>query len=442
MALHQGSPGQIGAAPSWSVGCEEAHSFSGADAFTGFRADRHQPEGTLQVHTLVQKTGRFAVAELGYHARMNRLGSVLLWVLIFAGATPSPTSAQAGAAERYREVVTEAIEAFARQDFSGAQQLFEQAHRLAPSARTLRTLGMVAFELRQYETALTYLRASLDDTRRKLADAHRAGVEDLIERTETFLGKLVLTVVPPGAEVRIDGAPANWHGDELWLHTGVRSVSVEAPGHQPFGKDIEVHGNERIRLHVTLEQDLGSSATAASGGAGSQRADARPNPAEASPDSVPAVAAASPGDAPREDVATPEDAAAAHREPAVVPMPRPEATTDGPNLLPWVAMGIGGAMLAGTLITGPMALAAESDLDTLCPAGRECAGPDGRRAGELRDEGERLTLLTDVLLLGGIAVAGAGFAYFLFDGDGTTEVARISLACLPGTCVGNLHTTF
>src|SRR6185436_3881290 len=89
-------------------------------------------------------------------------------------ATPDapPESVQA----QYRDVVARAVAEFDGGRWAEARSLFLQAHALWPSARTLRTLGMTSFELRNYARALEELETSLRDERRPLPDDQRRQV--------------------------------------------------------------------------------------------------------------------------------------------------------------------------------------------------------------------------------------------------------------------------
>lgn len=121
-------------------------------------------------------------------------------------------------------------------------------------------------------------------------------------------------------------------------------------------------------------------------------------------------------------------------------------------LLPIVLMGTGGAMLVGSIITGVMTLGKKSDLSDAqdkCMMAGNCQALPAERVAELKStqsSGKTLALVTDVLLFGGLAVAGTGAVLFFMNPGGQEHAPETattaSLACAPGACVGSLRTQF
>jgi len=111
-------------------------------------------------------------------------------------------------------------------------------------------------------------------------------------------------------------------------------------------------------------------------------------------------------------------------------------------LVPVILMGSGGAMVLGSVITGIMTTSAQSDLEDKCPDKQCQPGSDWEST---KNSGQTLAIVTDVLLFGGIAVAGVGLVLLLLDGDeadpsgGDTTVA---LGCVPGLCGGSVELSF
>lgn len=109
------------------------------------------------------------------------------------------------------------------------------------------------------------------------------------------------------------------------------------------------------------------------------------------------------------------------------PRDEPEAGSWIPG---WIIAAGGGALIAGGVVTGILTLGAQSDLDDRCPM-RECTG-DWEAD---RDSGQTLALVTDVLLIGGLAVAATGAILALtLGGDGEAEPEPASVACGLGGC--------
>jgi tetratricopeptide (TPR) repeat protein len=152
-------------------------------------------------------------------------------------------------------------------------------------------------------------------------------------------------------------------------------------------------------------------------------------------------------------------AATAPPPPAEVLAPSPEPTQPVPSaspakplpVLPIALMGAGGAMIVGSLITGVMTLGKKSELNTAqakCTQDMNCQTlpqPVFMHLKATQNSGKTLAVVTDVLLLGGMAIAGTGAALFLLN-TGKTEQAppktSAALACAPGACVGTLRMQF
>ncbi len=98
--------------------------------------------------------------------------------------------------------------------------------------------------------------------------------------------------------------------------------------------------------------------------------------------------------------------------PAKAPEPPPEKPT---RVLPIVLLGTGGAALATAGVFGVLTLSARSDADAGCtaaPTGRLC-NADARSA---IDRDKTFGLVTDIALVSGVVLGGAGL-YFLLAGD-------------------------
>jgi tetratricopeptide (TPR) repeat protein len=154
--------------------------------------------------------------------------------------------------------------------------------------------------------------------------------------------------------------------------------------------------------------------------------------------------------------AAPETAA----PPAPEPMPAPEAATreSAPRgsafpLVPAILMGTGGAMMATSVVTGIMAASKSSkwaDALDACERAHNCASLPSTKLAELKDvksSGQTLATVTDILLFGGMAVAGTGVVLWLIDlgTSGESETASepaAGLTCAPGGCQASLRASF
>jgi hypothetical protein len=133
--------------------------------------------------------------------------------------------------------------------------LFEEAHRLYPNARTLRGLGMTAFELRSYRESVSFLKSALESEVKPLDGNLRIETERLLTRAERFVGKLTINVTPANTNVAIDGNPVVLTPDQpVVLDVGEHSFEFHAEGYLPESRSLYVKGRESETWTVVLNK--------------------------------------------------------------------------------------------------------------------------------------------------------------------------------------------
>lgn len=181
-----------------------------------------------------------------------RTGLLLLcwvWIAVAGGARAEEPAEPAA----YRSTVEEALAEYAAKNYEEASSLFARAHALFPNARTLRGLGMAAFELRRYAESIRHLTAALASEVRPLEDALRADTEALRSRARGFVAQVLLRVDPERAALSLDGerlenpAPA-----PLLLPLGEHVIAAEASGYAPARRRLRVRGGELLQLELKL----------------------------------------------------------------------------------------------------------------------------------------------------------------------------------------------
>ena len=288
----------------------------------------------------------------------------------------------------YQDLVAQAVQEFSSGHWQEARALFRRAHQLQPNARTLRGLGMTAFELRQYPQALRELEAALQDSRKPLGAKHRKQVKALIERASAFVGRYTVVLQPRSARPKLDGKPASLGpGNVLMLTLGEHLLSAEAEGYEPAQLSVRVQGGERSELRLVLKPSSAKQAVAANSlpeSTGDEPLRAQPAP--------PSPEASGP---------------APHPDPPAPPQP-----ASGPGAWPWIFAGGSALMLGGATAFWLSAEAEVQDLDDRCPQQCTVADVDG---ASVRGK----DLLTNVLLISGVAAAGV--ATYLFIAGGSPE---------------------
>ncbi len=84
-------------------------------------------------------------------------------------------------------------------------------------------------------------------------------------------------------------------------------------------------------------------------------------------------------------------------------------------ILPIALIAGGGALIVGGVVTGVLALGAQSDLESLCPD-HEChAGLDESKPKDAADRSQTFATVTDLLFIGGAVVTGVGVTLLVFN---------------------------
>ena len=123
--------------------------------------------------------------------------------------------------------------------------------------------------------------------------------------------------------------------------------------------------------------------------------------------------------------------------------PPPPAASSGGGFgsspVGWIVAGVGVAAIVGGIITGAMALDAQSTLDNQCGADRRSCPPGFEST---RNTGQALSAATDGLLIGGgVLVATGVVLLFVLDG-GSSEPSPVSAACDGTGCAAFVSGTF
>lgn len=160
----------------------------------------------------------------------------------------------------YREAVEGAIAEFSAGNYPEAQTLFQRAHGLLPNARTLRGLGVVAFEQRSYTESARLLEAALASNERRLEGQLRRETENALARARMFIGQLDLSLSPEQSEVLVDGESVTVRrGEPLMLNVGTHTLEFHAPGHRSQRRKVQTQGMTRVAWNVQLQPSASES---------------------------------------------------------------------------------------------------------------------------------------------------------------------------------------
>jgi tetratricopeptide (TPR) repeat protein len=160
--------------------------------------------------------------------------------------------ADAGEPAEYRPLIEEALREYGNQHFEEAEALFQRAHQLFPNARTLRGLGLVAFERRDYADCIRLLREALEAAPRPLEGMLRTETEQVLRRAEGFVGSAWVELVPLDAQLRVDGIATALLPQPLMLVVGDHHLEARRSGYVSDSQTITVRANGSVRVSMTL----------------------------------------------------------------------------------------------------------------------------------------------------------------------------------------------
>lgn len=181
----------------------------------------------------------------------------------------SSAVAHAAANDDYEVVIRDAVNEYNLGNYAEASVLFERAHQMRPSARTLRGKGMCAFELKHYVAAVEAFSAALENQTRPLSDEHRAEVARLLERARAFAASYELTTPAGVTQIEVDGEARALPPGPLLLDPGRHALAVTTPSGERIEHELEAevgaHG------HVAFESRAPDTHPAPAPSAGPQR---------------------------------------------------------------------------------------------------------------------------------------------------------------------------
>jgi tetratricopeptide (TPR) repeat protein len=291
-------------------------------------------------------------------------------------AAPSPKMAEAQ--QRYRR----GIELVNEGAYESALLEFRRAYELAPSYRILFNIGQVSRALNDYAGALRSFERYLKDGGADVPAEQVAEIRKELEVLRTRVARLSVTSTVAGAEVSVDDLVVGRTplAEPVTVNAGRRKVTVAAAGRLPETRVIEAAGADSVTLAFDLT-------------------------------------------APREQAPAAGGASAA-----------PRAASRG--ALPWVLWGGAGALAAGAVVTGLVALKASGDFDDL-----KGAPVSQARNKAYDDTYARLTrfgLATDVLAGLALVTGGAALYVTLKSPGGGGDSARAAPALAGGVGPGGL----
>lgn len=182
----------------------------------------------------------------------------LLTLCAFAGAWVSlfssvQASAQANSEEEYMRIIDEAVHEYDLERWSTAIELFQKANAIKPNARTLRGMGLAAYEDQRFVDAIRWLSESLEHPVQPLNALMRDEIKPVLEHLKGLVGYYKLDRAPATLDIEIDGRSANVQQGKLQLDPGEHRLVATAKGFEPQERELSVKAGDNGILGITLD---------------------------------------------------------------------------------------------------------------------------------------------------------------------------------------------
>jgi hypothetical protein len=190
-------------------------------------------------------------------ARLASLG-----MLLALGANAEPPGTQpaspraADVTEAARAHFKAGMRLYQDQNFAGALVEFQAAYELKPGPGSLQNVALCQKALFRYGEAADSLTQLLTLHDAALSEAERSAAKRARDELEALVGPVRLVVVPPTAEVTVDGRVLTGvdRSGRLRLSVGEHTLGASAPGYAPLTTTIQVQsGQPELAVELTLQ---------------------------------------------------------------------------------------------------------------------------------------------------------------------------------------------
>jgi hypothetical protein len=285
----------------------------------------------------------------------------------------------------YEELTRKGIMEYELGHWAEAKAHFARAHALYPNARTLRALGLISFETRNYVEALDWLERALGSQEKPLTDEMRRQVSNLADDARSFVARIWLVLEPADAAVFVDGERAKLRDQNVLLvDPGEHELRIEAAGYQLETRAIRASAGQSSELKLSL-------------------------------------------------LSTASDSQPASQVALTSDYEEPEASWWSAQRTVALGLGVGGVVALGVGVTaGLLALSAKSDSD------RNCDGDVCNATGsDQRDKAVTRADIASVGFIAGGALLAAGAITFFLAPDPQRSTERV-LRVVPGPGIAGL----
>jgi hypothetical protein len=191
---------------------------------------------------------------------MSNLAKVCLMLLglMFGShalaAEPSGKPATDGGLDIARAAFQRGVELFHEGNFEAALAEFQKANRVGPSYRILYNIAQTYYELHDYVAALRNYKQYLTDGESELPAARRTQVEETIQKLQSRIATIVISVSVEGAQVSVDDVVVGVSPltAPVTVNPGLRRVAAARAGMPTVSRSITTAGGDQSEVTLDL----------------------------------------------------------------------------------------------------------------------------------------------------------------------------------------------
>ena len=176
-------------------------------------------------------------------------------LIVFVVLAAAPAVSRAAPPESEADtLIAKGLELRRQEKQIDALELFQRAHVLAPSPRTLGQMGLVEASLQRWVDAETHISAALAAANDPWVRKNHAFLDQALTTAKGHVGELEITG-PPGTEISVDGKPVGTLPavSILRRREGEAVVTASNTGFKEFSKTASVVAGSRTSLAIVLD---------------------------------------------------------------------------------------------------------------------------------------------------------------------------------------------
>ena len=175
-------------------------------------------------------------------------------VICMVLAVVPPVARAAGPETEADALIAKGLELRRQEKQIDALDLFQRAHAIAPSSRTLGQMGLVEASLQRWAAAEDHVTAALATPNDPWVRKNRGFLDQALATARGHVGELEI-VGPAGTEVSLDGKPVGCLPAVPVLRRSEGPVVVTATGagFKDFSKTVAIAGGARTSLAIVLD---------------------------------------------------------------------------------------------------------------------------------------------------------------------------------------------